>query len=144
MEAEWLRAITDLLSGRIYVPRWLAEQDDAEAISTVSLELKSLRLTRRRREVLPLLAQGTATKEIARELGIAVGTAKIHTGALVHALGARNRTEAAFFAAKIVQSKVPSDEEGSEAIPKPTKPVLKHLMSAPNPLKDKGIIERTS
>ena len=120
-EAEWLRAITDLLSGRIYVPQWLPEQDDAEAIATVSLELESLRLSRRQREVLPLLAQGMSAKEIARELNIAVGTAKIHTAALVHALGARNRTEAAFLAAKVrVMAAVPNsfvrDVDASRAI----------------------------
>ena len=100
-ETEWLKAITDLLSGRIFVPHWLPEQDDAEAVAIVSSELESLRLTRRQREVLPLLAQGMSAKEIARALNIAEGTAKIHTAALLHALGARNRTEAAFFAAKM-------------------------------------------
>jgi DNA-binding CsgD family transcriptional regulator len=98
------------------VPQWLPEQGDAEAIAMVSLELESLRLSRRQREVLPLLAQGMSAKEIARELNIAVGTAKIHTAALLHALGARNRTEAAFFAAKIVQSKASSDGKDSEPV----------------------------
>jgi DNA-binding NarL/FixJ family response regulator len=110
-DAEWLRAITDLLSGRIYVPQWLAEEDDAEAISTVSLELESLSLTRRQRQVLPLLARGMSTKEIALELNVAAGTAKIHIAALLRALGARNRTQAAFVTAKILQSKASSNEE---------------------------------
>ncbi|XIA64168.1 LuxR C-terminal-related transcriptional regulator [Bradyrhizobium sp. TZ2] len=110
-DAEWLRAITDLLSGRISVPRWLAEQDDAEAVSTVSLELESLRLTGRQRQVLPLLARGMSTKEIALELNIAAGTAKIHIAALLRVLGARNRTQAAFVAAKVLRSKASNNEE---------------------------------
>jgi DNA-binding NarL/FixJ family response regulator len=102
-ESDLLQAITDLLSGRIYVPQWVAERQDAnvETISA-SLELQSLNLTPRQRAVLPLLAQGMSAKEIARALNIAVGTTKIHTAALLHALGARNRTEGAFIAARIM------------------------------------------
>ena len=101
--SDLLQAITDLLSGRIYVPQWVAERQDAnvETISA-SLELESLNLTPRQREVLPLLARGMSAKEIARALNIAVGTTKIHTAALLHALGARNRTEGAFIAARIM------------------------------------------
>ena len=102
-ESDLLQAITDLLSGRIYVPQWVAERQDAnvETISA-SLELESLNLTPRQRAVLPLLARGMSAKEIARALNIAVGTTKIHTAALLHALGARNRTEGAFIAARIM------------------------------------------
>ena len=53
-------------------------------------------LTRRQREVLQLLTHGKSNKEIARLLGIAEATTKIHMAALVRALGVRNRTEAAF------------------------------------------------
>ena len=55
-------------------------------------------LTKRQREVLSLLVHGLSNKEIARVLGIAEATTKIHVAALVRALGARNRTEAAFMA----------------------------------------------
>ena len=53
-------------------------------------------LTRRQREVLQLLTHGKSNKKIARLLGIAEATTKIHMAALVRALGVRNRTEAAF------------------------------------------------
>ena len=53
-------------------------------------------LTRRQQEVLQLLTHGKSNKEIARALGIAEATTKIHMAALVRALGVRNRTEAAF------------------------------------------------
>jgi DNA-binding NarL/FixJ family response regulator len=106
-DEELLSAIGDLLSGRIYVPRWLADDDidKPETPETVSFDLEALRLTRRQNEILPLLAQGMSNKEIARELSIAEGTSKIHTAALLRALGARNRTEAAFMAAKLVGSR---------------------------------------
>jgi DNA-binding NarL/FixJ family response regulator len=103
-DEELLSAIGDLLSGRIYVPRWLVDDDVSrpEPQQTVNFNLESLRLTRRQNEILPLLAQGMSNKEIARELSIAEGTSKIHTAALLRALCARNRTEAAFIAAKLV------------------------------------------
>lgn len=106
-DEELLSAIGDLLSGRIYVPRWLAGDDIAqpEPAPIVNFDLDALRLTRRQNEILPLLAQGMSNKEIARELSIAEGTSKIHTAALLRALGARNRTEAAFMAAKLVGPK---------------------------------------
>ncbi|ACA19309.1 two component transcriptional regulator, LuxR family [Methylobacterium sp. 4-46] len=103
-DSELIRAITDLLSGRIYVPRWLADGDDVKPNTPASIALPSdrLKLTPRQHEILPLLAQGMSNKEIANSLNIAAGTAKIHTAALLRALGARNRTEAAFIAAKLV------------------------------------------
>ncbi len=65
------------------------------------IELEAVKLTRRQTELLPLLAR-MSNKEIARVLNIAEGTAKAHTTAVLRALGAHNRTEAAFLAAKLV------------------------------------------
>ncbi|PYF00050.1 LuxR family two component transcriptional regulator [Rhodopseudomonas faecalis] len=103
---ELLTAITDLLSGRIYVPRWLADGHGSlsDEPSALNIELETLRLTRRQNDILPLIAQGMSNKEISRHLNIAEGTTKIHTAALLRALGARNRTEAAFIAAKLIRS----------------------------------------
>jgi len=103
-----LTAINDLLSGRIYVPRWLADGDvdRPEIPPSINTQVEILKLTRRQNEVLPLIAQGMSNKEIASHLNIAEGTTKIHTAALLRALGARNRTEAAFMAAKLVGSSI--------------------------------------
>jgi DNA-binding NarL/FixJ family response regulator len=108
-DSELVAAINDLLSGRIYVPRWLAESNDEklEVHPSINGRMEGLRLTRRQREILPLLAQGMSNKEIARHLHIAEGTTKIHTAALLRALRARNRTEAAFLAATLVGSSGP-------------------------------------
>jgi DNA-binding NarL/FixJ family response regulator len=101
-----LGAIEDLLSGRIYVPRWIADGDERSPEPSINLRVKTLKLTRRQNEILPLIAQGMSNKEIATLLNIAEGTTKIHTAALLHALGARNRTEAAFIAAKLIRSDI--------------------------------------
>jgi DNA-binding NarL/FixJ family response regulator len=52
-------------------------------------------LTGRQSEVLSLLGEGRSTKEIARSLGLSVGTIKVHLSSIFRALGARNRVEAA-------------------------------------------------
>jgi DNA-binding NarL/FixJ family response regulator len=112
-DTDILAAITDILSGRIYVPWSLAEAGDGdalggrfngEALPTLSTEGDLFKLTKRQREVLSLLAWGKSNKEIARSLDIAEATTKIHMAALVRALGVRNRTEAAYKAGKLVNS----------------------------------------
>jgi DNA-binding CsgD family transcriptional regulator len=51
-------------------------------------------LSKRQREVLALIARGKSNKEIGDELGITVATVKVHTTAILHALGVRSRTQA--------------------------------------------------
>ena len=112
-DAEILAAISDILSGQIYVPATLAETGNGgalssrfhrEALPALSTEADVLKLTKRQREVLSLLARGLSNKEIARTLAIAEATTKIHMAALLRGLGVRNRTEAAFKAANLVRS----------------------------------------
>jgi DNA-binding NarL/FixJ family response regulator len=59
-------------------------------------------LTPRQREVLDLLTRGLSNKEIARMLGIAEATTKIHVAGLLKNIDARNRTEAAFRASEFL------------------------------------------
>ena len=110
-DADILSAITDILSGRVYVPGSLAEADEGDALDnrfgkeelpTVAPEADILKLTKRQREVLSLLARGLSNKEIARALTIAEATTKIHLAAILRALGVRNRTEAAYKAASLI------------------------------------------
>jgi DNA-binding NarL/FixJ family response regulator len=119
-DADILDAITYLLSGRTYVPRSLVEAGDDEASVSqgdrgaapiLSTEADLSKLTKRQREVLQLLARGMSNKEIARALKIAEATTKIHMAALLRALGARNRTEAAYKAGHLVDSTEPADAE---------------------------------
>jgi TolB-like protein/DNA-binding CsgD family transcriptional regulator/Tfp pilus assembly protein PilF len=51
-------------------------------------------LTHRQLEVLELVARGLTNPEIARVLGIGLGTVKKHVGAVIATLGVTNRTEA--------------------------------------------------
>jgi DNA-binding NarL/FixJ family response regulator len=133
-DADIIAAITDMMSGRIYVPGSLAEAGNGdtlggrfsgEALPTLSTRADVLKLTKRQREVLLLLARGKSNKEIARVLEIAEATTKIHMAALLRALGVRNRTEAAYRAGNLVIS----TELGS-AEPSPG------IMDRPHPLSD--------
>ena len=105
-DVDLLAAIIDLLSGRICVPRWLADGDDdrPQTAPSINDQVERLKLTPRQNDILPFIAQGMPNKEICSRLNIAEGTTKIHMAALLRALGARNRTEAAFMAAKLVGS----------------------------------------
>ncbi|MFY9736734.1 MAG: response regulator transcription factor, partial [Rhodoplanes sp.] len=113
-DTEILAAVTDILVGRIYVPASFAKMGDGDALSSqfdgealpaLSTEADVLnKLTKRQREVLTLLARGLSNKEIARALDIAEATTKIHMAALLRGLAVRNRTEAAYKAANLINS----------------------------------------
>jgi len=57
-------------------------------------------LSDRQREVLKYLLQGKPNKTISANLHISENTVKAHLSAIFRALGARNRTEAVYFAAR--------------------------------------------
>ncbi|MDO9395143.1 MAG: response regulator transcription factor, partial [Herbiconiux sp.] len=56
------------------------------------------RVRGREAEVLRLLAQGLANKQIARELGISERTVKVHVGSVFRRLGVNDRVSAALWA----------------------------------------------
>jgi DNA-binding NarL/FixJ family response regulator len=102
---EIIAAISDILSGRVYVPPSITRIDEPKApngsahrrasLQPPQAEVRLEYLTRRQRQILPLLASGMSNKEIARALKIAEGTTKIHASSVLRVLGVRNRTEAA-------------------------------------------------
>jgi DNA-binding NarL/FixJ family response regulator len=55
-------------------------------------------LTEREREVLGLVAQGKANKEIARQLEISERTVRTHVSSILGKLGLVSRTQAALYA----------------------------------------------
>lgn len=57
-------------------------------------------LSERESEVLRLVAQGMANKQIARQLGIAQSTVKSHVGSIFGKLGLLSRTQVALYAAR--------------------------------------------
>lgn len=101
-----LSGIKDMLSGRIHVPMSLATtkemSPDDDGRYVISSSANILRLTARQREVLSLITQGLSNKEIGSALHITEATTKIHTATLLRTLGVRNRTEAAFKAATLI------------------------------------------
>ncbi|HEY3081653.1 MAG TPA: response regulator transcription factor, partial [Chloroflexota bacterium] len=87
-----LVAIEQRLAARLIQPRTApstSEQDGA-------LE----ELSPRERQVLELVAQGLANKQIAQRLRISEHTAKFHVAAILSKLGAQSRTEAVHVAAR--------------------------------------------
>jgi len=62
------------------------------------------KLTVREREVLDLVGQGLANKQIARRLGIAERTVKAHLTSVFQAIGVTDRTQAALWAQKHLDS----------------------------------------
>ena len=99
-------ALRLVLQGGVYVPPSVLDRDQAaagrRALGTAA-EPSIRNLTPRQREVLELLAQGQSNKRIARALGIAEGTVRIHVTAILRALGVNNRTEAAIPAARLLR-----------------------------------------
>lgn len=58
-------------------------------------------LSPRQMQVLRLMVRGLPNKEICRELGLSENTVKIHIGAVLRGLQARNRTEAVALATRV-------------------------------------------
>lgn len=101
---EMLSALRIVLDGGIYVPPDIRRQLDAlrsarnAGLERLQAALADSGITRRQHEVLRLLAQGAANKEIADRLFLTEHTVKSHIHALFSALKARNRTECVRFA----------------------------------------------
>lgn len=81
-----------VLAGGLYVPHEV--QPVAPAAAPAPVAEGEGALTQREREILTQMAQGAAHKEIARALGIAEVTVKLHTQRIVRKLGVRNRSAA--------------------------------------------------
>ena len=87
-------ALRDVLSGRVYVPGILAKRDGLDAGERPAPPTSIDALTGRQKDVLAQLLKGQSSKQIARILGIAEGTVKIHLAAIYRAAGVRTRAEA--------------------------------------------------
>jgi len=99
-----LSALRLVLAGGIYVPPDLLRKPaapDPVSVAEAAAALPPDGLTGRQREVLSLLGEGKANKEIARELDLSENTVKIHVAAVLKALGVNNRTKAAMVARQL-------------------------------------------
>ena len=79
----------------------LAPQAPARLMNEVRAPENPDMLTEREIEVLRLLAQGQANKEIARSLHIAEKTVKTHVSNILAKLGLQSRTQAALYALRV-------------------------------------------
>ena len=99
-----VQAIETVLAGGIYVPPVLSHVANIETSHPSMLDIPamspSLPMTGRQVEVLKLLAEGRSTKDIARVLGLGIGTVKVHLAGVYRALGAHSRMEAVVKAGK--------------------------------------------
>ena len=92
-----------ICAGGIYLPaeyinpRPAARQNEArQKTSTAILAC----LSKRQREVLTHLLQGKPNKNISKVMNISENTVKAHMSAIFRTLGAHNRTQAVYYAAK--------------------------------------------
>lgn len=90
-----LNSLRLVLSGGICLPPGYGEAGRGEGDGQMP------NLTQRQLEVLRLMAQGNSNKEIARELGISENTVRVHISAIISAMDATNRTEAAYSAMRL-------------------------------------------
>lgn len=102
-EREMQGALALVLAQGIYLPRLaLFEVEAQETAGEPDLPHEAvasfmrLEFSPRQREVFARALRGKPNKVIARELGIAEGTVKVHLAMVFRALGVRNRTEAMY------------------------------------------------
>jgi DNA-binding NarL/FixJ family response regulator len=95
---QFVRALETILSGGLYAPASLSGMPIHPPVPLQRPVLQHSpvlsHLTERQRHVFELLAEGCATKTIARRLDLAVGTVKVHLAAIYRTLGASSRLEA--------------------------------------------------
>jgi DNA-binding NarL/FixJ family response regulator len=99
-----IQALKLVLAHGIYLPpRVLAASQlpDPAPSASASNDAGLTGLSMRQMDVLRCVIQGKPNKVIARELDVAEGTVKAHLSSVLRALGARNRTEAVYAAAKL-------------------------------------------
>jgi DNA-binding NarL/FixJ family response regulator len=93
-----LRALEIVLHGGVFAPAALAGAAPpvAPKVAAAAAQPSPLlaHLTERQVEVFQLLSEGCSTKTIARRMGLAIGTVKVHLAAIYRVLGAHSRIEA--------------------------------------------------
>jgi DNA-binding NarL/FixJ family response regulator len=86
---QMVRSIGELLER----PGSSSASSESSVPRQISLASQSIAITSRQADVLKGIMHGKTNKEIARDLGIAPGTVKIHLAALFDHFGAGNRTQ---------------------------------------------------
>lgn len=98
---ELLNAINLIVTGGVYLPKEVTATGPRSPETVGYSDLSALAsLSNRQREVLTYLIQGKPNKTISENLNISQNTVKAHLSGIFKTLGARNRTEAVYFAAR--------------------------------------------
>lgn len=102
-ERDMVAALSLVLARGVYLPPAalldadVTHQDMEPGVASDAIAaFMAAELTPRQREVFARALRGMPNKLIARELGIAEGTVKVHLAIVFRALGVRNRTEAMY------------------------------------------------
>jgi DNA-binding NarL/FixJ family response regulator len=99
-----IQALRLILAHGVYLPLSALDSDAATAAapeSKVNPDAVLRNLSSRQIEVLRCVIKGQPNKLIARNLALSESTIKAHLSAVFRALGAHNRTEAVYAAAKL-------------------------------------------
>jgi two-component system nitrate/nitrite response regulator NarL len=100
----FVHALQGVMDGQIVVPQRLGRgavsQNGSNGYPGTSEGLLARQLTPRELEVLQLLAQGAASSEIARRLGVSPNTVRTHVQGILTKLQVHSRLEAAAFAVR--------------------------------------------
>jgi DNA-binding NarL/FixJ family response regulator len=92
---EMRNAVRLVLQGEVYAPLAMLTREQVQKPAPEQAPVnQEFRLTQRQLEVLRLMSQGRPNKIIARQLGIAEATVKLHVSAILNSLNVRNRTQA--------------------------------------------------
>jgi len=101
-----IQALRLVLASGVYLPLEVLNSTAASSVpkaapAACGPATAAAGLTPRQMEVLRCVIQGKPNKVIARELGVAESTVKVHLSSVLRAFGAHNRTEAVYGAAKM-------------------------------------------
>ena len=89
---------------RAFMPAERARAPEMPKLDDPELERRVQRLTRRERQVMELLGQGYANRDIAQTLGLREGTIRIYVHRVIRQLGMRNRVDVALCASRMSKS----------------------------------------
>jgi DNA-binding CsgD family transcriptional regulator len=102
-------------------------------LTTRFLEGRTVELTPRESQLMPLVAQGLKNKEIAAALNIAEATVRIYLSALFRKLGVRDRYELAIYAMRSMPSAALQEQSDNGGAAAPLhRPLRSVLLGASN------------
>ncbi len=99
-----LNALKLVIDGGTYLPPAMLQTKNSgcqETKKSIKTSIEKAKLTPRQNQVLQLLSEGLANKQIAYEMGVSEATVKLHINALLKALKVTNRTQAVITAQKM-------------------------------------------